>query len=88
MRLSHSDQAWCRTFTIMRLPVFFKQRDNLFYPTWAFVLPTTLVRLPVSFFESLIWVVITYFAVGLTLDASRCALTGCRSDLSYLFQIL
>ena len=52
--------------------MFFKQRDNLWFPAWAFVLPGTLVRLPISFYESLLWVVLTYFEVGLTLDGYRC----------------
>lgn len=41
---------------IERLPVFYKQRDALFFPPWAYVVPTTLGRLPVSFVESTIWV--------------------------------
>lgn len=61
----------CRTFTIDRMPVFFKQRDNLFFPAWAFVIPSTLVRFPISFVESLFWTVFTYFEIPLTLDAGR-----------------
>ena len=48
-------QYWCRTFTISRMPVFFKQRDNYFFPAWAFVIPTTILRLPISLVESLLW---------------------------------
>ncbi|KAL0029477.1 hypothetical protein WJX77_010449 [Trebouxia sp. C0004] len=59
------------TFTIDRMEVFFKQRDDLFFPSWAFVVPTTILRLPVSFVESLIWTVITYYPVGLAPQASR-----------------
>ena len=69
------DQAavpcYCRTFTIERMPTFFKQRDNLWFPAWAFVLPSTIVRVPLSVVESLLWVIFTYFEVGLTLDAGR-----------------
>ena len=56
---------------IDRLPVFFKQRDALFFPTWAFVLPTNLGRLPISVLESFIWVVLTYWEVGLAPNAGR-----------------
>ena len=56
---------------IDRMPVFFKQRDNMFFPTWAFVVPTTIMRFPVSFVESLIWTAITYYPVGLAPQASR-----------------
>lgn len=56
---------------IFRLPVFFKQRDSLFYPAWAFALPIWLLRIPLSFMESLIWVVLTYYTVGFAPAASR-----------------
>ena len=68
----------CRTFTIERMPTFFKQRDNLWFPAWAFVLPSTIVRFPLSFVESLLWVIFTYFEVGLTLDAGRCGPSCCQ----------
>ncbi|KAJ8542268.1 hypothetical protein K7X08_017134 [Anisodus acutangulus] len=57
--------------TIFRLPVFFKQRDSLFYPAWAFALPIWLLRIPLSFMESLIWIVLTYYTIGFAPSASR-----------------
>ncbi|KAJ9190251.1 hypothetical protein P3X46_001475 [Hevea brasiliensis] len=39
----------------MRLPVFYKQRDLLFYPAWAFTLPNFLLRVPISVVESFVW---------------------------------
>ncbi|CAH9117683.1 unnamed protein product [Cuscuta europaea] len=57
--------------TVMRLPVFFKQRDHLFYPAWAFVLPIWLFRIPISFIESGIWVVLTYYTIGFAPSAGR-----------------
>ena len=62
---------------IERLPVFFKQRDNYFFPAWTFVIPTTIMRLPVSFIESLVYTVITYFEIDLAPTAGRWALTPC-----------
>ena len=59
---------------IDRMEVFFKQRDDLFFPSWSFVVPTTIMRLPVSFVESLIWSAITYYPVGLAPQAGRYAL--------------
>lgn len=56
---------------IERIAVFFKQRDDLFFPVWSYVLPTSLVRLPVSLLESLIWVVIVYYPVGLSPNPDR-----------------
>ncbi|KAF3628286.1 ABC transporter G family member 39 [Capsicum annuum] len=56
---------------VIRLPVFFKQRDSLFYPAWAFALPIWLLRIPLSFMESLIWIVLTYYTIGFAPAASR-----------------
>ncbi|CAA2976578.1 pleiotropic drug resistance 2-like [Olea europaea subsp. europaea] len=57
--------------TIFRLPTFFKQRDSLFYPAWAFALPIWLLRIPLSVMESLIWIVLTYYTIGFAPAASR-----------------
>ncbi|CAJ2629466.1 unnamed protein product [Trifolium pratense] len=57
--------------TIFRLPVFFKQRDLLFYPAWAFALPIWILRIPLSFLESGLWVVLTYYTIGFAPAASR-----------------
>ncbi|KAF8009457.1 hypothetical protein BT93_J0447 [Corymbia citriodora subsp. variegata] len=51
--------------TVFRLPVFFKQRDFLFYPAWAFALPIWVLRIPVSLVESGIWIILTYYTMGL-----------------------
>jgi hypothetical protein len=57
--------------TVTRLPVFYKQRDLMFYPAWAFGLPIWILRIPISFLESLIWIVLTYFTVGFAPSAIR-----------------
>lgn len=62
----------CNTFngfaelslTIQRLPVFYKQRDLLFHPPWAYTLPTFLLRIPISVFEAIVWMVTTYYTIG------------------------
>lgn len=64
-------QIGCWLVQIERLPVYFKQRDNYFFPAWTFVIPTTLMRLPVSFIESLVYTVITYFEIDLAPTAGR-----------------
>uniref|UniRef100_A0A803QSS8 ABC transporter domain-containing protein n=1 Tax=Cannabis sativa TaxID=3483 RepID=A0A803QSS8_CANSA len=58
-------------FTIFKLPVYFKQRDFLFYPAWAFSLPVCVLKIPLSFIESGIWVVLTYYTIGFAPAASR-----------------
>jgi hypothetical protein len=50
--------------TIARLPVFYKQRDLLFYPAWAYALPAWILRIPISFVEVAVWVPITYYLIG------------------------
>ncbi|XP_024171768.2 pleiotropic drug resistance protein 1 isoform X3 [Rosa chinensis] len=50
--------------TVTRLPVFFKQRDHLFYPAWAYSLPTWMIRIPITFVDVSIWVIITYYPIG------------------------
>ncbi|KAL8125646.1 hypothetical protein AgCh_013056 [Apium graveolens] len=57
--------------TVMRMPVFFKQRDFLFYPAWAFALPIWILRIPVSLMESAIWIILTYYTIGFAPGASR-----------------
>ncbi|PWA48104.1 AAA+ ATPase domain-containing protein [Artemisia annua] len=57
--------------TVMRLPVFYKHRDSLLYPAWAFALPIWILKIPLSLMESGIWVILTYYAIGYAPDASR-----------------
>ncbi|KAK4489415.1 hypothetical protein RD792_005224 [Penstemon davidsonii] len=57
--------------TILRLPVFYKQRDLLFYPSWAFTLPTFLLKIPISMIEVIVWMVTTYYTIGFTPEPSR-----------------
>ncbi|WCJ41760.1 ABC transporter G family member 34 [Euphorbia peplus] len=57
--------------TLVRLPIFFKQRDGLFYPAWAYALPIFILRIPLSLMESGIWVSLTYFTIGYAPSASR-----------------
>ncbi|KAK7277246.1 hypothetical protein RIF29_18397 [Crotalaria pallida] len=57
--------------TLVRLPVFFKQRDFLFYPAWAFALPIWVLRIPLSLLESGLWVFLTYYTIGFAPAASR-----------------
>lgn len=57
--------------TVFRLPVFFKQRDFLFYPAWAFALPIWILRIPISLMESGIWIILTYYTIGFAPGASR-----------------
>ncbi|XP_057960203.1 pleiotropic drug resistance protein 1-like [Malania oleifera] len=57
--------------TIMKLPVFYKQRDLLFYPSWAYSLPTWILKIPIAFIEVAIWVVMTYYVIGFDPNIKR-----------------
>ncbi|KAG6547995.1 hypothetical protein Mapa_010429 [Marchantia paleacea] len=59
------------SMTVIRLPVFFKQRDLLMFPPWAYSLSTFVLRIPFSFLESLVWIVITYYPIGFAPEAGR-----------------
>ncbi|KAF7030619.1 hypothetical protein CFC21_042129 [Triticum aestivum] len=59
------------TLTLARLPVFYKHRDFLFYRPWHFTLPNVLLKVPMALLESIIWVVITYYLIGFSPEASR-----------------
>ncbi|RYQ94578.1 hypothetical protein Ahy_B08g089516 isoform A [Arachis hypogaea] len=52
------------SMTIAKLPVFYKQRDLLFYPSWAYSLPTWILKIPITLVEVGIWVVMTYYVIG------------------------
>ncbi|KAF5193457.1 Pleiotropic drug resistance abc transporter [Thalictrum thalictroides] len=52
------------SMTIAKLPVFYKQRDLLFYPSWAYALPSWILRIPTSFAEVFIWIGLTYYVIG------------------------
>ncbi|XP_056687617.1 ABC transporter G family member 31 isoform X2 [Spinacia oleracea] len=49
---------------IFRLPVFYKQRDNCFYPAWAWSLSSWVLRVPYSAIESIAWSCVVYYMVG------------------------
>ncbi|KAL2318113.1 hypothetical protein Fmac_031989 [Flemingia macrophylla] len=49
---------------IMKLPIFYKQRDLLFYPSWAYSLPPWVLKIPITLIEVAIWEGISYYAIG------------------------
>ncbi|XP_019196202.1 PREDICTED: pleiotropic drug resistance protein 1-like [Ipomoea nil] len=57
--------------TVMRLPVFYKQRDHSFYPASAYAIPIWILSIPISFVEVSIWVFSTYYAIGYDPNVER-----------------
>ncbi|KAJ8747740.1 hypothetical protein K2173_013115 [Erythroxylum novogranatense] len=56
---------------IHRLPVFYKQRDNLFHPAWAWSIASFILRIPYSVIESVVWSCVVYYSVGFAPGAGR-----------------
>ncbi|XP_051124588.1 pleiotropic drug resistance protein 3-like isoform X2 [Andrographis paniculata] len=59
------------SMTVERLGVFYKQRDLYFYPAWAYAIPTTLLKIPLSLLEAALWTSFTYYTIGYSPEAWR-----------------
>jgi hypothetical protein len=59
------------SLTLDRLPVFYKQRDLLFYPAWAYALPSLALSLPSSVAEAGIYTILTYYEIGYSPEGQR-----------------
>ncbi|CAL5361430.1 unnamed protein product [Camellia sinensis] len=57
--------------TIVKLPVFHKQRDLLFYPPWAYALPNWILKIPITCVEVAFWVFPTYYVIGYDPNVGR-----------------
>ncbi|XP_078165731.1 ABC transporter G family member 36-like isoform X2 [Carex rostrata] len=57
--------------TIAKLPVFFKQRDLLFFPAWTYTIPGWIVKIPIAFLEVFVWVFMTYYVIGFDPNVGR-----------------
>ena len=59
------------SLTIGKLPVFYKQRNFLFYPAWAFSLPPWILKVPITLVEAAVWVFMTYYVIGYDPNVGR-----------------
>ena len=57
--------------TIIKMPVFFKQRDLLFYPAWAYTIPTWILKIPISFVEVGGFDFMAYYVIGFDPNVGR-----------------
>ncbi|XAR70929.1 Xenobiotic-transporting ATPase [Bertholletia excelsa] len=57
--------------TVLKLPTFYKQRDLLFFPAWAYSLPSWILKIPLAFVEIAIWVFTVYYVVGFDPSVGR-----------------
>jgi hypothetical protein len=59
------------SMTIAKLPSFYKQRDLLFYPSWAYSIPAWILKIPITFLEVAVWVFLTYYVIGFDPNVTR-----------------
>ncbi|OVA16669.1 ABC transporter-like [Macleaya cordata] len=59
------------SMTVSRLAVFYKQRELCFYPAWAYAIPAAVLKVPLSFLESIVWTVLTYYVIGYSPEFGR-----------------
>jgi hypothetical protein len=59
------------SLTVVKLPVFYKQHDLLFFPAWAYSLPTCILKIPITLIEIVIWVCLTYYVIGFDPEIGR-----------------
>ncbi|KAD3067411.1 hypothetical protein E3N88_35291 [Mikania micrantha] len=57
--------------TVSRLPIFYKQRDMYFYPAWAYAIPASILKIPLSLLESTLWTCLTYYVIGYSPQPGR-----------------
>jgi ABC-2 type transporter len=58
--------------TMLRLPLFYKQKYTLMYPGWAYAVPFATIHIPRAVLEVSLWSLLVYWMVGFEADASRC----------------
>lgn len=59
------------SMTVSRLSVFYKQRDIYFYPAWAYAIPASILKLPLSILEAIVWTSLTYYVIGYSPEPGR-----------------
>ena len=59
------------SMTIAKLPVFYKQKDLFFYPSWAYAIPAWILKIPITFLEVGVWVFLTYYVIGFDPNVGR-----------------
>lgn len=73
------------SLSILKLPVFYKQRDLLFFPAWAYSLPTWILKIPVTIYEVGTFVIMTYYVIGFDSDPARYRLQQQKNIIDYIY---
>ncbi|KAL5582721.1 hypothetical protein UlMin_015163 [Ulmus minor] len=59
------------TMTVQALGIFYKQKALCFYPAWAYAIPATVLKVPLSVLEALFWTSLTYYVIGFSPEIQR-----------------
>ncbi|XP_058201487.1 pleiotropic drug resistance protein 3-like [Rhododendron vialii] len=59
------------SLTVTRLPVFHKHQSFFLYPAWAYCIPASILKIPYSLLESILWTSITYYVIGYSPEVER-----------------
>ncbi|XP_024922481.2 pleiotropic drug resistance protein 3 [Ziziphus jujuba] len=59
------------SLTIARLPVVDKQRTFYLYPAWAYSIPASILKIPFSVVDALLWTALTYYVIGYSPEVKR-----------------
>ncbi|KAJ6432161.1 hypothetical protein OIU84_019417 [Salix udensis] len=59
------------SMTIIRLPAVQKQRLFYLYPAWAYSIPASILKIPFSVLDSILWTGITYYVIGYSPEVTR-----------------
>lgn len=59
------------SMTVSRLAAFYKQSELYFYPAWAYAIPASILKLPLSLLESVVWTSLTYYVIGYSPEVGR-----------------
>lgn len=57
--------------TISKLPVFYKQRDLLFFPPWAYSVPNWILEIPIRGLQVGVCVFCAYYVIGFDPNVER-----------------
>lgn len=57
--------------TITRLPIVYKQKEFYLYPAWAYCLPASILKIPFSVIDSIVWTSVTYYVIGYSPEVER-----------------
>ncbi|XWS08431.1 hypothetical protein CRYUN_Cryun40dG0002000 [Craigia yunnanensis] len=59
------------SLTVIRLPIVYKQREFYLYPPWAYSIPASILKIPLSLADSVLWTAITYYVIGYSPEVER-----------------